>query len=206
MTDRYFPGSSPNSFLRNTGVLGGGEVTSLSDFSGTSKQELIKQQQYDYHQRPSDLQLQRINQDRELRAKNGEQGIKPLSYEKEATLSDIWKTLTSPSTPETTPKESFNFAGAPKSLLTRLNNAIAVGKAKITGQGKPEEVKTTTEAFCADHWCAVAKSVVVLIVVIFMTMSILAFLGIHKWYCSDGSCSSNYGSQQYQPLVNKPVF
>ena len=77
------------------------------------------------------------------------------------------------------------------------NTAMEKIQDYLTGYGKPESEKNEVEHFCAEHWENVASSIVIIIVIVFISLAMMALVGMVKLAncmlassCKCGSCPS----------------
>ncbi len=59
-------------------------------------------------------------------------------------------------------------------------NAMEKIQDYLTGYGKPESEKNEVEHFCTEHWENVASSIIIIIVIVFISIAIMALVGMVK--------------------------
>lgn len=184
MNDRVSPGYGTTSFLQQP------SVKTLTEYSGSDRAERVEES---FLRDASDLEpiplisrnttpasqrmLTRYNESVEQRIANGETDLSPISYNDPTTIAEVLQNFNT-----VDEIEKYTVSKPSSKVLSTVNNAAEKVKRKLTG--KRGQRKNAVETFCTNNWHSVAKSIIILVVLIFLSMSILLFMGFYKLCCS----------------------
>ncbi|MGI5841658.1 MAG: hypothetical protein ACOX6N_05575 [Patescibacteria group bacterium] len=208
MTDRLYPGSGINSFLRQNGILKGfgkGEVKRIDEVASVTSEE--KSQLIN-----PNVTVPVTSNDIQINTVNGKTPV-TLTSDIQDNVGGINRVETykcpcggKPSCPcsnnrdegfmtlnpaknlkevwdkfsSTEKKDTFKTGRTPQSTIEFIDKAAETIKSTLTGSDKSDSEKNVIEGFCNENWHTVAMSVVVTIAVVFITISIMIFLSFIK--------------------------
>ena len=103
-------------------------------------------------------------------------GNKQESFDNPATnIKEVWQKFSS-----NMKKDTFRSGRIPRNTIEVIDKAAETIKTTLTGSDKSEAEKNVVEGFCNEHWHEVARSVVIVIAIVFIVLSIMIFLSFMK--------------------------
>lgn len=183
MVDRIFPGSGVNSFLQQNGILKGmgigsggmdgdnvgGEIKRLEDVASVTDEE--KTELIPPVGTVPVTTKDVVESTQESTQESYTCPCKKCGGEPAKDIKEVWDKFSS-----TNQKDTFAAGRTPRNVIETIDKAAESFKRTLTGADKKN--KNVVEGFCNEHWHSVAISVIIVIAIVFISLSVLTSITV----------------------------